>query len=243
MPLLWTFAPKHNRSYQFDWPALWLGLVLMTSCPIRAETLVNAGEASEPTESVADSGLVVGAGLDGPIRALSPETMRRSTPAGDMLGPQAGKVLKEIGKQTIDQPGHFLVGAAPIWASRYLVGVPWYGWAVAPLLAYREWLQWPSNRWWDPPLDWAFLSLGAVVATCRRRSTRRLLDGLAALRRRIARDCRCAWRGDDAGPRPRPRSTCARYSSQAPLPQCSSKSRMPAMTSRIPITSVRLGHS
>jgi hypothetical protein len=153
--------------------------------------VVNAGEATEPTESVADSVLVVGPGLDGPTRAVSAETMLRPTPAGDTLKPQAGKVLKEVGKQTIDQPGHFLIGAAPIWASRYLVGVPWYGWAVAPLLAYREWLQWPSNRWWDPPLDWAFLSLGAVVATCRRRSTRRLLDGLAALRRRIARDCRC----------------------------------------------------
>jgi hypothetical protein len=36
---------------------------------------------------------------------------------------------------------------------------------VIPLLAYREWLQWPSNRWWDPPLDWACLALGVIVAT------------------------------------------------------------------------------
>jgi hypothetical protein len=114
--------------------------------------------------------------------------MLRSSPAGHAREWPAGKILKEIGKQTIDQPGHFLIGAAPIWASRYLVGVPWYGWVIAPLLAYREWLQWPSNRWWDPPLDWAFLSLGAVVATCRPRSMHRSLDGLPALRRRIARE-------------------------------------------------------
>lgn len=110
-----------------------------------------------------------------------------------MPEPRAGKILKEIGKQTIDQAGHFLVGAAPIWASRYLVGVPWYGWVVAPLLAYREWLQWPSNRWWDPPLDWTFLSLGAVVATYRRRSTHRWLAERSPLRRRIVRQLSFAF--------------------------------------------------
>jgi hypothetical protein len=97
-----------------------------------------------------------------------------------------GKVLKEVGKQAIDQPGHFLIAAVPIWASRCLVGVPWYGWVVVPLLAYREWLQWPSNRWWDPPLDWIFLSFGSVVATFRRRMYG-WPDGAQPLRRRIAR--------------------------------------------------------
>jgi hypothetical protein len=81
----------------------------------------------------------------------------------------ARRIIKEVGKQAIDQPGHFLIGATPIWASRCLVGVPWFGWVLAPILAYREWLQWPSNRWWDPPLDWAFLTLGAVAATWSRR--------------------------------------------------------------------------
>ncbi len=32
---------------------------------------------------------------------------------------------------------------------------------------YREWSQWPSSRWWDPPLDWFFevggIALGAFV--------------------------------------------------------------------------------
>jgi hypothetical protein len=77
----------------------------------------------------------------------------------------AQALLKEILKQAIDQPGHFLIAAFPIWLARRLTGVPWYGWPVVPLLAYREWLQWPSNRWWDPPLDWAFLALGIIVAT------------------------------------------------------------------------------
>jgi hypothetical protein len=86
-------------------------------------------------------------------------------------------LLKELLKQALDQPGHFLIAALPIVLSRYLTGVPWYGWPVIPLLAYREWLQWPSNRWWDPPLDWACLALGIIVATW----------ALGALRRPAAR--------------------------------------------------------
>ena len=95
------------------------------------------------------------------------------------------RILEEVGKQAIDQPGHFLIGAAPIWASRYLVGVPWFGWIAAPILAYREWLQWPSRRWWDPPLDWAFLTLGAVAATRSRRGWQRLAVGVAAFGQRM----------------------------------------------------------
>jgi hypothetical protein len=82
-------------------------------------------------------------------------------------------LLKELIKQAIDQPGHFLIAALPIILSRYLTGVPWYGWPVIPLLVYREWLQWPSNRWWDPPLDWACLALGVIVATWALGSLRR----------------------------------------------------------------------
>jgi hypothetical protein len=149
-------------------------------------TLVNTSKATEPSESAAYSALIIGSGVGATTIAASPEEMLRQSPASHTRRPQARKIMKEMGKQTIDQPGHFLIGAAPIWASRYLVGVPWYGWVVTPLLAYREWLQWPSNRWWDPPLDWTFLSLGAVVATCRRRSMQRLMDGLRPLRRRIA---------------------------------------------------------
>jgi hypothetical protein len=106
--------------------------------------------------------------------------------AGGAVTWAGGKILKELGKQAIDQPGHFLIGGAPIWASRYLVGVPWFGWVMAPILAYREWLQWPSNRWWDPPLDWAFLTLGALAATWSRRPGQRLAGSLAAFQQSAA---------------------------------------------------------
>lgn len=88
---------------------------------------------------------------------------------GDLLSPETLAVLEEVGKQAIEQPLHVLMAAAPISLSRRLTGVPWFGWAITPLLAYREWSQWPSKRWWDPPLDWAFLTLGVVLATWRRR--------------------------------------------------------------------------
>jgi hypothetical protein len=172
MPAHGTLARESEGSVRFGWPALLLVLVLTTSSPVFGGTLVDLIELAEPIDAAAQSMLVIDSGVDGTTVAVSPQAM--PGPAGDTLKPQTGKILKEVGKQTIDQPGHFLIGAAPIWASRYLVGVPWYGWVVTPLLAYREWLQWPSNRWWDPPLDWAFLSLGVVVATCRR-SRRRLL--------------------------------------------------------------------
>jgi hypothetical protein len=86
-----------------------------------------------------------------------------------LLSRDARRLLWELGKQAVEQPWPFLMAAAPIYRSRQLVGVPWFGWAITPLLVYREWSQWPSNRWWDPPLDWAFLSLGVVVVTWRRR--------------------------------------------------------------------------
>jgi hypothetical protein len=87
---------------------------------------------------------------------------------GDLISPEALAVLEEVGKQAVEQPLHVLMAAAPICLSRHLVGVPWYGWAITPLLIYREWSQWPSRRWWDPPLDWAFLTLGVGLATWRR---------------------------------------------------------------------------
>ncbi len=84
-------------------------------------------------------------------------------------------MVAEALKQTAEQPLHFLMSAGPIWASRYLTAVPWYGWAIVPVLAYREWRQWPSKRWWDPPLDAAFLLLGTIVATWQRGGSLNLL--------------------------------------------------------------------
>jgi hypothetical protein len=181
MPGKMTFARRAKISYR---TVLLVLLILTASAP---GVSLKANEATEPTKHAAHSVLIIGSGVDSATIALSPDTALPSTSPGDAPEPRAGKILKEVGKQTIDQPGHFLIAAAPIWASRYLVGVPWYGWVITPLLAYREWLQWPSNRWWDPPLDWAFLSLGTVVATWRRRSTHRWLDGLRPFRRPIAR--------------------------------------------------------
>jgi hypothetical protein len=106
--------------------------------------------------------------------AAMPGLMRHASNADVRVRWTARRITQEVGKQAVDQPGHFLIGAAPIWTSRCLVGVPWFGWVLAPILAYREWLQWPSRRWWDPPLDWAFLTLGAVAATWSRRPGHRL---------------------------------------------------------------------
>ncbi len=84
-------------------------------------------------------------------------------------------VLGEIVKQLIDQPLHILMtlgsvlGAAGVlhFGSAALVstlGVAWSAvggvlvtviWNVA-----READQWPSKRWWDPPMDWFFEALG-----------------------------------------------------------------------------------
>jgi hypothetical protein len=116
---------------------------------------------------------------------IVPELMPRASVSGGAVRWTSSRILKEVGKQAVDQPGHFLIGATPIWASRYLVGVPGFGWVMAPILAYREWLQWPSDRWWDPPLDWAFLTLGAVAATWGRQPGRRPGVGLGAIRSRM----------------------------------------------------------
>lgn len=92
-------------------------------------------------------------------------------------------LLAEVVKQAAEQPLHFAMSAGPIWLSRCLTAVPWYGWAVVPALVYREWRQWPSKRWWDPALDAGFLVLGVVVATWSGRAASGPLP-LAVLRRR-----------------------------------------------------------
>ena len=138
-----TLARKTKGARRLRWRALLAVLALSWSAP--AATATSEVEGATPS---------LGAG-----------TLQRAAPFEGAVAPGWGKILKEIGKQAIDQPAHVMIAAAPIWLSRHLVGVPWYGWAAAPLLAYREWRQWPSNRWWDPPLDWAFLTIGMVVAT------------------------------------------------------------------------------
>lgn len=79
------------------------------------------------------------------------------------------RVFHEATKQTIDQPLHFLMAAGPVWLSQYATRTPWYGWSVIPVLAYREWLQLPTRRWWDPLMDAAVFALGIFVSTWVRR--------------------------------------------------------------------------
>lgn len=92
----------------------------------------------------------------------SPQDIRGHVdrPAAD---PAATSIALEIAKQAVEQPLHFAMSAGPVWLSRSLTAVPWYGWSVVPVLVYREWQQWPSKRWWDPLLDGAFLLLGLVA--------------------------------------------------------------------------------
>ncbi len=83
---------------------------------------------------------------------------------------------QEIRKQLVDQPLHVAMGVASTLAVGSLLA-----WRRAPTCAsagiavlvtaawegYREWSQWPSSRWWDPPLDWFFeiggIALGVLV--------------------------------------------------------------------------------
>ena len=192
MPVQDLLAHKSKPSSRLCWPALLALLVLSCPSPL--------GTATSEVESA--------------IPSIEAKTAPRPTPVGTIT-PRTGKVLWEIGKQAVEQPGHLLIAAAPIWLSRSLVGVPWYGWAAAPLLVYREWRQWPSKRWWDPPLDWAFLTIGGVAATW----GRRLSHVVSSLPRSI------------------------RQGSERALSQCSRRIRMPPTTRTIPAISMRFGRS
>jgi hypothetical protein len=129
--------------------------------------------------------------LTAPVEAAQagPATVGQDAPALDGAGLAAAQqrdLLAEVVKQAAEQPLHFVMSAGPIWLSRCLTAVPWYGWAMVPALAYREWRQWPSKRWWDPLLDAAFLVLGALTATWSARpplpfATLRRRDGRGAL--------------------------------------------------------------
>jgi hypothetical protein len=178
-----------SDSHHFSWiPVLFLVAILILSSRVLAATLVNTEYAVKIHEIRSASELYEDLNTGRANLGIVPELIPHAS-----LGTAAGKwttsrIVKEVGKQAIDQPGHFLIGATPIWISRYLVAVPWFGWVAAPILAYREWLQWPSNRWWDPPLDWIFLTLGAVVATWSRRRGHGLAIGLAVFGKSMSSD-------------------------------------------------------
>jgi hypothetical protein len=133
--------------------------------------------------------LAAAAMLTAPVAAAqvgSASTVGQDAQTLDGPGPAPARqrdLLAEVVKQAAEQPLHFVMSAGPIWLSRCLTAVPWYGWAMVPALAYREWQQWPSKRWWDPLLDAAFLVLGALTATWSARPPLRF----ATLRRRDRR--------------------------------------------------------
>jgi hypothetical protein len=159
---------------------------LVASSDTLADTLVNPNHPMNRNEITSAMERGDDPNTNGGHVAVVPELTPLVTPGVAGVSWPTSRMLKEIGKQAIDQPGHFLIGAGPIWISRYLVGVPWFGWVAAPILAYREWLQWPSKRWWDPPLDWASLTLGAVAATWSRRRRHHLAVGFGAIGGRLA---------------------------------------------------------
>ncbi len=106
-------------------------------------------------------------------------------------------VLGEIVKQAIDQPLHVLMTVGSVWG---ISGAFWGIWFVAgdgivlPLqflfsviaggsltalwVALREKAQWPSSRWWDPPLDWLFSTIGIGLGIW---SFRPVVDKIIAL--------------------------------------------------------------
>lgn len=82
-------------------------------------------------------------------------------------------VLGELVKQAIDQPLHVTMAVASVWAMGYPL-VAWVGLSVVlsaiisgvltgAWMARREYRQWPSSRWWDPPLDWLFQAGGLAL--------------------------------------------------------------------------------
>ncbi len=82
-------------------------------------------------------------------------------------------VLAEVAKQAIDQPLHVLMAVASVWAIgwplAYFTETPLWlaaalaGTATAAWMGVREYLQWPSSRWWDPWLDWFFEAGGLAL--------------------------------------------------------------------------------
>ena len=79
-------------------------------------------------------------------------------------------VLGELVKQAIDQPLHVLMTFASVWAisafTYWATPAEVAASTVAGVLGTafwniaREYSQWPSSRWWDPPLDWVFEAIG-----------------------------------------------------------------------------------
>lgn len=91
----------------------------------------------------------------------------------DKLEAEHGMLVKELVKQSIDQPLHILMAVASVWIIGYLTialagqpvvwAVTFSGVLTGAWMAFREYRQWPSNRWWDPPMDWVFEAGGLAL--------------------------------------------------------------------------------
>jgi hypothetical protein len=167
MPVHGALKVQSNSQHAFWIATIFLLAFLVTALDALAGTLVNPTLVMKRNEitSAFERGAVLNTGRAD--LGVVPQRIWDATLGAGAVRWPTSRILEEVGKQAIDQPGHFLIGAAPI-------------------LAYREWLQWPSRRWWDPPLDWAFLALGAVAATCGRRGGHGFAVAFAAFGRRMA---------------------------------------------------------
>ena len=93
------------------------------------------------------------------------------------LGKKNRTLGEEVRAQLLDQFLHLLMTSSSVYAlcelTHYCVGFTGMGPTILNAIslavglcgtslwnALREWVQWPSSRWWDPPLDWTFLVIG-----------------------------------------------------------------------------------
>lgn len=71
--------------------------------------------------------------------------------------------LVEWQRQVIDQFLHVSVGASAVWFFAKWMALSVAVLVVAAVWVYREIDQWPSTRWYDPPLDWFFEFVGLAL--------------------------------------------------------------------------------
>ena len=90
----------------------------------------------------------------------------------DKIEAEYGKTGKKIAKQAIDQPLHILMAVASVWLIGWLLTLTGLSVILSTIIsgvltgawmAFREYLQWPSSRWWDPVLDWFFEAGGLAL--------------------------------------------------------------------------------
>ena len=129
MPQQTIFTREWLRSSRLRRSALSLTIILLASGSMHAATSAKGSQAADLTESTRYSASVVRADVNGETVANGRQLTLEPGSVDGTRTLLPSKVLKEVGKQAIDQPGHFLIAAVPIWASRCLVGraLVWLG--------------------------------------------------------------------------------------------------------------------